>query len=84
MYSYHTDHQGTPQALTGEQGALALEMDYQAWGQAREIITDAARKTGIRSPFQGQYQKSWLHYNHHRNYDPEIGRVISRGQQGWP
>ncbi|WP_181248093.1 RHS domain-containing protein [Chromobacterium haemolyticum] len=43
MY-YYTDHLGTPLALTDEQGALALEMDYQAWGQAREIITDAVSK----------------------------------------
>ena len=33
VYYYHTDHLGTPQALTDEQGALALEMDYQAWGK---------------------------------------------------
>ncbi|WP_053077378.1 RHS repeat domain-containing protein [Chromobacterium sp. LK11] len=82
MYYYHTDHLGTPQALTDEQGALALEMDYQAWGQAREIIADAANKAGIRNPFrfQGQYQdqESGLHYNSHRYYDPEIGRFISR------
>ncbi|VEB41548.1 Uncharacterized conserved protein [Chromobacterium violaceum] len=57
MYYYHTDHLGTPQALTDEQGQLALEMDYQAWGQAREVIADAAGKAGIRNPFrfQGQY-----------------------------
>ncbi|WON85806.1 MULTISPECIES: RHS repeat domain-containing protein [Chromobacterium] len=82
VYYYHTDHLGTPQALTDEQGALALEMDYQAWGQAREIIADAANKAGIRNPFrfQGQYQdeESGLHYNRYRYYDPEIGRFISR------
>ncbi|VEB41552.1 RHS protein [Chromobacterium violaceum] len=33
MYYYHTDHLGTPQALTDEHGALALEMDYQAWAR---------------------------------------------------
>ncbi|WP_254894579.1 RHS repeat domain-containing protein [Chromobacterium haemolyticum] len=86
VYYYHTDHLGTPQALTDEQGALALEMDYQAWGQAREIITDAANKAGIRNPFrfQGQYQdqESGLHYNRHRYYDPEIGRFISRDPIG--
>ncbi|WP_227106707.1 RHS repeat-associated core domain-containing protein [Chromobacterium rhizoryzae] len=86
VYYYHTDHLGTPQALTDEQGALALEMDYQAWGQAREIIADAASKAGIRNPFrfQGQYQdqESGLHYNRHRYYDPEIGRFISRDPIG--
>ena len=86
VYYYHTDHLGTPQALTDEQGALALEMDYQAWGQAREVIADAASKAGIRNPFrfQGQYQdqESGLHYNRHRYYDPEIGRFISRDPIG--
>ncbi|MCD4487295.1 RHS domain-containing protein, partial [Chromobacterium vaccinii] len=86
VYYYHTDHLGTPQALTDEQGALALEMDYKAWGQAREVIADAAGKAGIRNPFrfQGQYHddESGLHYNRHRYYDPEIGRFISRDPIG--
>ncbi|MBP4047320.1 RHS repeat-associated core domain-containing protein [Chromobacterium violaceum] len=86
VYYYHTDHLGTPQALTDEQGLLALEMDYQAWGQAREVIADAASKAGIRNPFhfQGQYHddESGLHYNRHRYYDPEIGRFISRDPIG--
>ncbi|MGC0155749.1 DUF6531 domain-containing protein, partial [Chromobacterium vaccinii] len=70
VYYYHTDHLGTPQALTDEEGRLALEMDYKAWGQAREIIADAAGKAGIRNPFrfQGQYHddESGLHYNRYR------------------
>ncbi|MBP4047414.1 RHS repeat-associated core domain-containing protein, partial [Chromobacterium violaceum] len=86
VYYYHTDHLGTPQALTDEHGALALEMDYQAWGQAREVIADAASKAGIRNPFrfQGQYHddESGLHYNRYRYYDPEIGRFISRDPIG--
>ncbi|OQS47592.1 RHS repeat domain-containing protein [Chromobacterium violaceum] len=86
VYYYHTDHLGTPQALTDEQGRLALEMDYQAWGQAREVIADAASKAGIRNPFRFQEQyhddESGLHYNRHRYYDPEIGRFISRDPIG--
>ncbi|WP_052877928.1 RHS repeat-associated core domain-containing protein [Chromobacterium subtsugae] len=86
VYYYHTDHLGTPQALTDEQGRLALEMDYKAWGEAREVIADAASKAGIRNPFrfQGQYHddESGLHYNRHRYYDPEIGRFISRDPIG--
>jgi len=86
VYYYHTDHLGTPQALTDEQGRLALEMDYQAWGEAREVIAEAATSAGIRNPFrfQGQYHddESGLHYNRHRYYDPEIGRFISRDPIG--
>ncbi|MCD5327176.1 RHS repeat-associated core domain-containing protein, partial [Chromobacterium piscinae] len=58
----------------------------QAWGQAREVIADAAGKAGIRNPFrfQGQYHddESGLHYNRYRYYDPEIGRFISRDPIG--
>ncbi|MTD33740.1 RHS domain-containing protein [Paludibacterium denitrificans] len=42
VYYYHTDHLGTPQALTDAQGQLALKMDYQARGEAREVIAEAA------------------------------------------
>jgi hypothetical protein len=50
VYYYHADHLGTPQALTDAQGQLALEMDYQAWGEAREVIAEAAASAGIRNP----------------------------------
>jgi len=86
VYYYHADHLGTPQALTDAQGQLALEMDYQAWGEAREVIAEAAASAGIRNPFrfQGQYHddESGLHYNRYRYYDPEIGRFISRDPIG--
>ncbi|BBF86241.1 Rhs family protein [Aquitalea magnusonii] len=86
VYYYHADHLGTPQALTDAQGQLALEMDYQAWGEAREVIAEVAASAGIRNPlrFQGQYHddESGLHYNRYRYYDPEIGRFISRDPIG--
>ncbi|BBF86236.1 Rhs family protein [Aquitalea magnusonii] len=86
VYYYHADHLGTPQALTDAQCQLALEMDYQAWGEAREVIAEVAASAGIRNPFrfQGQYHddESGLHYNRHRYYDPEIGRFISRDPIG--
>ncbi|WP_089084267.1 RHS repeat-associated core domain-containing protein [Aquitalea magnusonii] len=61
-------------------------MDYQAWGEAREVIAEAAASAGIRNPFrfQGQYHddESGLHYNRYRYFDPEIGRFISRDPIG--
>ena len=86
IFYYHTDHLGTPQLLTDAAGQQALEMEYQAWGAAREILTQAAQSAGLRNPlrFQGQYHddESGLHYNRYRYYDPDTGRFISRDPIG--
>ncbi|WP_296227819.1 RHS repeat-associated core domain-containing protein [Ralstonia sp. UBA689] len=83
---YQCDHLGTPQELTDEQGDIAWSAHYKAWGQAQEVITDAARKAGIQNPirFQGQYfdHETGLHYNRHRYYDPASGRFISKDPIG--
>lgn len=83
---YQCDHLGTPQELTDETGEIAWSAQYKAWGAAREVITDAARKAGIANPlrFQGQYydQETGLHYNRHRYYDPVSGRYVSKDPIG--
>ncbi|WP_230961485.1 RHS repeat-associated core domain-containing protein, partial [Burkholderia stagnalis] len=59
---------------------------YKAWGEAREVIGEAARKAGIENPlrFAGQYfdRETGLHYNRHRYYDPGSGRFISKDPIG--
>ncbi|WP_081053366.1 RHS repeat-associated core domain-containing protein, partial [Burkholderia territorii] len=83
---YHCDQIGTPQELTDEAGELAWSARYQAWGEAREVISEAARKAGIANPlrFAGQYfdRETGLHYNRHRYYDPGSGRFISKDPIG--
>ncbi|MGO4417084.1 RHS repeat-associated core domain-containing protein, partial [Cupriavidus sp. KB_39] len=83
---YQCDHLGTPQELTDEAGEIAWSAQYQAWGAAREVISEAARKAGIANPlrFQGQYydQETGLHYNRHRYYDPVSGRYVSKDPIG--
>jgi RHS repeat-associated protein len=78
---YQCDHLGTPQELTDHQGDVAWSAQYKAWGQAKEVISDAARKAGFANPirFQGQYldEETGLHYNRYRYYDPHAGRFIS-------
>jgi RHS repeat-associated protein len=78
---YQVDHLGTPQELTDHEGNIAWAAQYKAWGQAREVISDAARKAGIANPirFQGQYfdEETGLHYNRYRYYDPHAGRYVS-------
>jgi RHS repeat-associated protein len=78
---YQCDHLGTPQELTDGDGQVAWSAQYKAWGQAKEAISAAAYKAGIRNliRFQGQYfdEETGLHYNRHRYYDPCSGRFIS-------
>jgi RHS repeat-associated protein len=78
---YQCDHLGTPQELTDHEGKVAWSAQYKAWGQAKEEISAAAYKAGIRNPirFLGQYldDETELHYNLHRYYDPNIGRFVS-------
>ncbi|MFT4173775.1 MAG: RHS repeat-associated core domain-containing protein [Rhodocyclaceae bacterium] len=83
---YQCDHLGTPQELTDEHGQIAWSAHYKAWGQARQVISEAARRAGLRNPlrFQGQYEdhETGLHYNRHRYYDPGSGRFVSRDPIG--
>jgi RHS repeat-associated protein len=77
---YQCDHLGTPQELTDCEGKVAWSAQYRAWGRAKEAISEAARKAGMRNPirFQGQYfdEETGLHYNRHRYYDPETARYL--------
>jgi RHS repeat-associated protein len=83
---YQCDHLGTPQELTDHEGKVAWSAQYKAWGQAKEAISEAARKAGIRNPirFQGQYfdDETGLHYNRQRYYDPYTTRYLTRDPIG--
>ncbi|WP_227470630.1 RHS repeat-associated core domain-containing protein [Massilia sp. YMA4] len=83
---YQCDQLGTPQELTDCEGKVAWSAQYKAWGKAKEAISDAAYKAGIRSliRFQGQYldDETGLHYNRFRYYDPISGRFVSRDPIG--
>ena len=83
---YQCDQIGTPQEVTDEQGEIAWSARYRAWGEAKEVISEAARKAGVRNPirFQGQYfdHETGLHYNRYRYYDPGSGRFISKDPIG--
>jgi RHS repeat-associated protein len=83
---YQCDHLGTPQELTDCEGKLAWSAQYKAWGQAKEAISEAARKAGMRNPirFQGQYfdDETGLHYNRYRYYDPDTARYLTQDPIG--
>ena len=83
---YQCDQLGTPQELTDHEGKVAWSAQYRAWGQAKEAISEAACKTGMRNPirFQGQYfdEETGLHYNRNRYYDPATGRYLTQDPIG--
>ena len=86
IHFYQCDHLGTPMELTDEEGNIAWEANYKAWGQTQLLLSKAAQKAGLKNPirFQGQYldDETGLHYNRHRYYDPVTGRFISKDPIG--
>jgi len=86
IHYYQCDHLGTPMELTDEDGNIAWEANYKAWGEARLTISETARKAGLKNPirFQGQYldEETGLHYNRYRYYDPASGRFVSKDPIG--
>lgn len=82
---YQYDHLGTPQERNDHKGKVAWSAQYKPWSEAKEAISKAARKEGMRNAirFQGQYfdHETGLHYNWHRYYDPYPGHYVSPSPQ---
>ena len=72
---YHTDHLGTPQAMTDENQNIVWQAEYDPFGQA-SIITETVTNN-IRFPGQYFDAETGLHYNYFRTYDPATGRYIT-------
>jgi RHS repeat-associated protein len=74
IYYYHTNHLGTPQALTDKDRRLVWRAGYTPFGDT--IITANEVENSLRFPGQYFDAETGLHYNHFRDYDPNIGRYI--------
>jgi len=74
LYYVHTDHLGTPIALTDEAGMVQWKAHYTPFGKA---IVDVDN-LGQNIRFPGQYfdSETNLHYNYFRDYDPSTGRYL--------
>jgi len=87
----HTDHLGTPLAVTDRpanpaNATVVWRAIYEAFGKATvDEDPDADQvPVSLNVRFPGQYYdaESGLHYNYHRYYDPGIGRYISNDRMG--
>lgn len=80
VYYYHNDHLGTPQALSNAAGSKVWEAEYEPFGKA--AVNEDPDGDGIsvinNLRFPGQYYdaETGLHYNYHRDYQPETGRYL--------
>ena len=76
LYTYHTDHMGTPRRLTDGRGRVVWSADYAAFGAADVVVRTIDQ--AIRFPGQYFDEETGLHYNRFRYYSPHLGRYISR------
>lgn len=76
----HTDHLNTPRWATDNSGETVWRWDSNGFGKgkANRDVDGDGKNTVIRLRFAGQYhdRESGLYYNHHRDYDPNLGRYI--------
>jgi RHS repeat-associated protein len=80
LYYVHSDHLGTPQALTDQSGQVVWSIAYDPFGQATVNEDPDGDGTSIEFNlrFPGQYydKYSGVNYNYYRDYDPSTGRYI--------
>jgi len=71
---YHLDHLGTPQKLTDSSQAVVWDASYEPFGEA-SLLTESLIQP-LRFPGQYFDAETGLHQNHHRDYDPSLGRYL--------
>lgn len=80
-YFVHTDHLGAPIAVTDAGRRTVWSARYAPFGRAtidEDPDRDRTRLTlNLRLPGQYEDAETGLHYNHHRYYDPDLGRYLS-------
>jgi RHS repeat-associated protein len=76
VYSYHTDHLGTPRRLTDKTGRVVWAADYLAFGDA--LISVREVENNLRFPGQYFDMETGLHYNRFRYYSPMFGRYLTK------
>lgn len=80
-YFIHANHLGAPIAVTDSSRTVIWRATYTPFGRAT-IDEDPDRNghaftLNLRLPGQYEDTETGLHYNHHRYYDPDLGRYLS-------
>ncbi|GAA3847994.1 RHS repeat-associated core domain-containing protein [Streptomyces sedi] len=81
FFAIATDLAGAPTELVDEAGDVAWQARATLWG-VTSWSRDSTAHTPLRFPGQYHDQETGLHHNHHRYYDPETARYISRDPLG--
>lgn len=75
MYFVHTDHLGTPVAMTDKEAKVVWKKDEELpFGE----VTKESGHTDQSLRFPGQYEdeETGYYYNYYRDYDPTLGRYL--------
>ncbi|WP_281280164.1 RHS repeat-associated core domain-containing protein [Panacagrimonas perspica] len=80
-YFIHANHLGAPIAVTDDTKIVIWRAAYSPFGRA-SVDEDPDRDghsftLNLRLPGQYEDTETGLHYNHHRYYDPDLGRYLS-------
>ena len=80
IYAVHTDHLGTPRAITDPANTVVWRWDSDPFGTTlpQEGTGADGQPFAYNLRFPGQYYDSetGLHYNYFRDYDPTTGRYV--------
>lgn len=81
FFAIVTDLVGAPTELVDESGTTAWHTRRTLWGTTA-WATDSAAYIPLRFPGQYFDPETGLHYNFHRQYDPETGRYLTQDPLG--
>ncbi len=81
LYFYHTDHIGTPIAVTDELSNLVWKAERRPFGSVYSLTTDDTKNA---LSFPGQYfdEETQFHQNWHRDYAANLGRYTQSDPVG--